>query len=66
MTVLLVDERDGRIVAELESDEEVGAVIESWAHDDTGFAEHLCLVQVTTRDGSLLGTNSTVTVRPLS
>ena len=66
MTLLLVDERDGRIVAELETDEEVGAVLDSWAHDDAGFAEHLCLVQVTARDGSFLGTNSIVSVRPLS
>lgn len=65
MTVLLVDERDGRIVAELETDEEVSAVVESWARDDAD-AEHLCLVQVTSRDGSFIGTNSTVTVRPLS
>ena len=66
MSLLLVDDRDGRIVAEIEREEQLRAILESWACDDGTIPSYLCLVEVTSRHGPLVATDSSVKVRPLS
>ena len=65
MPLLLVDDRDGRVVAELESQDEVLRVLETLASDDSATPDYLCIVELNDRQGSLLGTASAVTIRPL-
>ena len=65
MAVLLVDERDGRVVAELESVEEAQLVVEAWARDDERIPSYLCLVELHSHQGAILGTDTSVKVRPL-
>ena len=66
MTLLLVDDRDGRIVAELESQEEALLVLESLADEDPDTADSLCIVVFHDRSGGMVGTESSVTLRPLN
>jgi len=65
VTVLLVDDRDGRIVSELESEEDVRAVLEAWTNDAGGLPEYLCLIDVKSHRGTLFGTDSSMKIRPL-
>lgn len=65
MTVLLVDDRDGRIVAEIETQEQARAVLDSWAAADGSMPDYLCLVEVTSHRGTILGTDTSVKIRPL-
>lgn len=65
MAVLLVDDRDGRIVAELESPEDAQHVLEAWARDDGSIPDYLCLVELRSRHGAILGADSSVKIRPL-
>jgi hypothetical protein len=65
MAVLLVDDRDGRIVSEITTDEEARAVFEAWAADDGTLPDHLCLVEVKARHGTILAADSSVKIRPL-
>jgi hypothetical protein len=62
--VLLVDDRDGRIVAEL-TDDEVRGVLETWATDDGALPDYLCLVEMNSHHGTLFGSDSSVRIRPL-
>jgi hypothetical protein len=64
MPLLLVDDRDGRIVAELQSEDELLRVLEAMARDDV--PDHLCLVECQSKRGSLLGTDTSVRFRTLS
>ena len=64
MPLLLVDDRDGRIVAEVESEGDAQGVLEAWARDDGGIPEYLCLVEVQSHYGAILGTDMSVTIRP--
>jgi len=66
MSLLLVDDRDGRIVAELRTDEQVRRVLEAMASDDVKVPEYLCLVECRSRHGSLVGTDTSVKLRPLT
>ena len=66
MSLLLVDDRDGRIVAELESEDEAVGVLEAMASEDAGWPEYLCLVDVRSAHGSLLGTDTSIKIRALS
>jgi hypothetical protein len=63
MPLLLVDDRDGRIVAELEGQEQVLNLLETLASDE--LPENLCIVELHDRPGSVLATESSVTIRPL-
>lgn len=65
MAVLLVDDRDGRVVAEIESVEDAEDVLEAWVKDDGTFPEYLCLVELRSHHGAILGTDSSVKIRPL-
>lgn len=64
--LLLVDHRDRRIVAELESEDQALAVIEAMARDDETVPEYLCLVEFHSVHGSVLGTDTSIKIRTLS
>lgn len=49
MVLLLVDARDGRIVAEVATEEQAQCVLDRWACDDGRIADYLCLVEVPCR-----------------
>jgi hypothetical protein len=66
MPLLLVDDRDGRIVAELESEDQALAVLEAMARDDETVPEYLCLVEFHSARGSVLGTDTSIKIRTLS
>lgn len=66
MVVLLVDDRDGRIVSEVETQEEAQRVLEGWLADDGTIPDYLCLVELHSRQGTMLGTDTSVKIRPLS
>jgi hypothetical protein len=65
-SLLLVDDRDGRIVAEVETEEDARAVLEAWASDDGTLPDSLCLVELKSHHGALFGTDSSVKIRPFS
>lgn len=65
MPLLLVDDRDGRVVAELESQEQGLRLLEAMARDDPDTPAYLCIVSFGDRQGEILGVDSSVTVRPL-
>ena len=62
MSVLVVDDRDGLILAELESLEQ--AVTAAAQHEEHEIP--ICLVSFHDAPGAILGTDSTVTVRVLA
>ena len=64
--LLLVDDRDGKIVAEIATEYDARRVLEAWTRDDGSLPDYLCLVEMHTRHGALLGTDTTVRVRPLT
>jgi len=66
MTVLFVDDRDGRVLAELETLDEAQLVLEAWARDDGSIPDYLCLVEFRSRHGAILGADTSVKIRPLS
>ena len=63
--MLLVDDRDGRVVAEIETEADARAVLEAWSRDDGGLPDYVCLVELHEHHGTLIGTDTTVRVRPL-
>lgn len=65
MPLLLVDDRDGRIVAEVETQEDAKAVLEAWATGAGSIPEYLCLVEVSSHHGAILGTDTSVKIQPL-
>ena len=65
MPLLLVDDRDGRIVAELESEDQAVRVLEAMARDDASVPEYLCLVECRSNHRALLGTDTSITIRTL-
>lgn len=65
VTLLLVDDRDGRVIAELESPEQALGLLERMAGDDAGTTDHFCIVTLRDRQGEIFGTDSSVTIRPL-
>jgi hypothetical protein len=64
MTVLLVDDRDGRVLAEIVSAEDVQRVLAGWA-DDGSVPDYLCLVELRSHHGGILGADSSVKIRVL-
>jgi hypothetical protein len=66
MAVLLVDDRDGRIVSEVDTQEEAQRVLEAWIADDGSIPDYLCLVELHSRHGAMLGTDTSIKIRPLS
>jgi hypothetical protein len=65
MALLLVDERDDRVLAEIESAEDAQSVLEGWARGDGSIPDYLCLVELGSHHGALLGTDTSVKIRPL-
>ena len=65
MALLLVDDRDGRVLAEIESAEDAEFVLQGWARDDGTIPDYLCLVEVRSRHGAVLGSDTSVKIRPL-
>jgi hypothetical protein len=65
MPLLLVDDRDGRVLAEVRSPEEAQHLLESLWSDEPP-ADYLCLVEIQSHHGSIIGTDTSVKVRPLS
>lgn len=65
MALLLVDDRDGRIVSEIQTADGARQVLDAWTSEDGGIPEYLCLIEVRSHDGALVGTDSSVKVRPL-
>lgn len=66
MTMLLVDDRDGKVLAELETLEEAQLLLEAWARDDGRIPDYLCLVELRSRHAAMLGADTSVKIRPLS
>jgi hypothetical protein len=66
MPLLLIDDRDGRIVAEIETAEQAHAIVRRWAVDDLSLPDYLCLVRVDSSPGEIFGVDTSVKVRPLS
>ena len=58
MPVLLVDDRDGRVVAELENQDEALRVLEALAREDTSIPDYYCLVELSSRHGAIVGTDT--------
>jgi hypothetical protein len=65
MGVLLVDERDGRVVAAVETEEDAQRVLEAWVREDGSIPDYLCLVELRSRHGAILGVDTSVKIRPL-
>jgi hypothetical protein len=65
MTLLLVDDRDGRVVAELESHEEALDLLATLDMQDPQLADCLCVVEFNDRPGAIVGRESSVTIRSL-
>jgi hypothetical protein len=65
MPLLLVDDRDGRVVAELESQDEAMRVLGALARDDTTIPEWYCLVELDARHGAIVGMDTSIKIRPL-
>ena len=65
MAVLLVDDRDGRVLAQIEYAEDALQVLEGWARDDGSIPDYLCLVELRSHHGAILGTDTSAKIRPL-
>jgi predicted house-cleaning NTP pyrophosphatase (Maf/HAM1 superfamily) len=66
MPLLLVDDRDGRILSEIQTEDEARQVLEAWSGQDRSLPEYVCLIEVRSHDGEFLVTDSSVKMRPLS
>jgi hypothetical protein len=66
MSAFLVDDRDGRIVAELSSQEDVERVLEAWTSPEAGLPDYLCIVELDSKPGAIVGVDSSVKISPLS
>jgi hypothetical protein len=56
MAVLLLDDRDGRVIAEIESEEDAQRVLEAWARPDGSIPAYLSVVVLRSHHGPILGT----------
>jgi hypothetical protein len=63
---LLVDDREGRVLAEIADPVEAFRVLDELKEEHPELAGALCLVRFDGHQGSLIGTESTTRVRPLS
>jgi hypothetical protein len=63
---LLVDDRDGRVLAEIGDPLEAFRVLDELQDDHPELAGVLCLVRFDGRQGSLIGTETTSRVRALT
>jgi hypothetical protein len=65
MSLLLVDDRDGKVVTELASREEALELLASLSRNDMPALDHLCVVEFQDHPGAIVGTASSVTIRSL-
>jgi hypothetical protein len=65
LSYLLVDDRDGRIVAELETEDHVLRVLEAMASDEPSLPDYLCVVEMRSNHGSVVGSDSCIKIRTL-
>jgi hypothetical protein len=63
--LLLIDERDGKIISEIQTEDEARLVLEAWAEDNGGLPEYLSLLEVHAHRGTFFDTDSSVKIRPL-
>jgi hypothetical protein len=57
MSLLLVDDRDGRVLAEVEHQDDLQRLLETlWGDEDV--PDYLCLVEFHEHQGALLGTDT--------
>jgi hypothetical protein len=66
MPAFLVDERDGKIVAELSGQDDLERILEAWTNPDAGLPEYLSIVELDVKQGAIGGIESSVRIRPLS
>ncbi len=66
MPLLLVDDRDGRVVAIIATQEEALRILEAFVSDDESMLPYLCLVETCSRHGVLAGADTSVAIRPLA
>lgn len=66
MPLLLVDDRVGRVVALIETQEEALRILEAFVSDDESMLPYLCLVETGSRHGALAGADTSVAIRPLA
>jgi hypothetical protein len=62
---LLVDDRDGRVIAEIADPVEAFRVLDELRLSHPEFVDSLCLVRFDGRRGTLVGTETTTRVRTL-
>jgi hypothetical protein len=65
VSLLLVDDQDGRVVAEVESQEQALRLLACLDSADPELAESLCIVAFHEGQGGLLGVDSSLTMRTL-
>ena len=65
MALLLVDDRDGKVVAEVDKPEDAQRVVEAWARDDGSIPDYFCLVELASHHSTVFGTDTSVKIRPL-
>lgn len=53
------------MLAEVETEDEARSVLEGWARDDGSIPDYLCLVEIRSHHGALIGTDTSVKIRPL-
>jgi hypothetical protein len=63
---LLVDDRDGRVLAEIADSVDAFRMLDELQQDRPDLASALCLVRFDEHQGSLIGTETTSRVRPLT
>ena len=53
-------------MAELENQDEIQRVLEAWVNEDQSIPEHFCIVELAAHPGAIVGTQSSVKIRPLT
>ena len=65
MPLMLVDDRDGRVLAQVDTQEEALRLLEAMAADDANQPSYLCLVVCDSSQGAFVETDSSVKIRTL-
>jgi hypothetical protein len=61
----LVDDRDGRVVAQIETEEDAQDVLGAWVTDAGSIPDYLWLVEVPSHYGAIFCTDTSVKIRPM-
>lgn len=65
MPLMLVDDRDSRVLAQADTQEDALHLLEAMAADDANLPTYLCLVVCDSSHGSFVETDSSVKLRTL-